>query len=677
MVLGVAGLVLGALVPVLIGLGVAITLLGVGVLAAGAGVLLFATGLTALAAAGAAGAVAIVAIVTSLVGVIPTVMKQIGLGIVAFANVIATAGPAITKAITAVLLALIKAIDTVGPKIVDSLLKMMSKMLTSMLKYVPNMVDTGNKLLIGVLNGIAKNIGGVIKAGTDVIVNFLNGVSKNLPRLVQAGFDLIIKFVNSLADGIRKNTPAMRAAGGNLAKAIIDGMTFGLLSNLSQVTTAARNVAKSALDAAKDFLGVESPSKEFEKLGKFVNQGFAKGLNGGSKAEVLAAFDSLKGKLKDVMQSAAKDVDEAEAKLKKLNKARLVGNYAIERAEAALAQARKEYKRSSAAYSELTKNLVDEKNALGKLASQYEKVTDRLKEAQSALADAKRTRDDYNKSITDQYSTLPDITGETKLADYMSNLKKEIADTAAFSIAIQRLRELGLNDDIYEDLLRKGTAALPFVQELLASGKNGVDAINALDAQLVKLAGDLGNKASKELYQASVDAAAAIVNGFKAEQAAIENAMDKIADAMIAAINKKLAPGIKKGAISAVEQAIKAAEAAAKGNKQAGDQLVDASGSINGLQPKISPVVDLSKVKKAASSIPNMFSGATTSVKTSYASAASISSANRNQQSSGTSLAPKSSSVTFNQYNSSPKALSPAEIYRQTSNQLSVAKKGA
>ena len=302
-ILGLAGLVLTPLIPTLLGLGVAVTLLGVGMLAAGAGVFLFATGLTALAAAGSVGAAAIVGIVSALLGLIPTLMEQIGLGVIAFAKVIATAGPAIFQAMTTVLNSLLDAIAKLTPKIASTLLTLIVKLLNLLADNVPKMVTAGLRLLTGILNGIANNIGKVVAAATNVIVNFLNGISKNLPRVIDAGIKLIISFVNGLANGIRNNTAAMRSAGINLAGAIIDGMTFGLASGVGKVVSEAKHVASAALDSAKHLLGINSPSKEFVKIGMGVNEGFALGLDKYSHLTSVSAAELGKTAITTVSKS--------------------------------------------------------------------------------------------------------------------------------------------------------------------------------------------------------------------------------------------------------------------------------------------------------------------------------------------------------------------------------------
>lgn len=279
LVLGVAGAVLTPVVPTLIGLGVAVTLLGIGTLAAGVGLLAFSAGLVALSIAGVAGTAALVGMVAALAGLIPLVLQKVGEGLIVFATVVATAGPAITAAITTVMLSFLNAIETLSPKIVSTLANLMVLLLETAVKYVPRMTDAGLKILIGFLQGIANNIGGVTRAATDVIVAYINGIAANTGKVVNAGINLIIAYVNALADGIRSNQGRMNDAGRNLASAIIDGMAGGLLSGAGRIASIARDVAKRALDAAKSFLGINSPSKEFFKVGAWSSEGMADGID--------------------------------------------------------------------------------------------------------------------------------------------------------------------------------------------------------------------------------------------------------------------------------------------------------------------------------------------------------------------------------------------------------------
>jgi tape measure domain-containing protein len=698
-VLGVAGAVLAPVVPALIGLGIAVGLLGAGMALAGVGVLALSAGLAALAVSGAAGTAALVAMVSAILGLLPAVAAAIGKALVAFAQAISTAGPAMTKAMTVVIGSLIDAVVVLSPKIGNALYKLITIMLQLLAKYVPSMVSAGLKLVTGILQGIAGRIGGVVTAATSVVVAFINGVGNNLGRVIQAGVNLVLKFINGLASAIRSNSAAVGAAGANLGIAIVQGMARGLAGGIGVITAKAREIASSALSAAKSALGIHSPSKEFELIGKYVVEGFRKGLDG-NKQDIDLVFNTLRGKLYQFQKDAADKAEALQKKLDKLRKARHKDTKAINSTASALAQARREQKLAASAWDEMRKRLTDEQSALGKLAGKYDQYTEKIKVAQQTLDDAIKTRDDYNKSITDQYGDIATPTADTKAADYIESLKKQVEDTKTFVNTIQRLRELGLNDEAYKDLLSAGISALPFAQDLLANGQAGIDQINSLNKELDGVAGQLGKTASSQLYQAAVDAAQGFVNGLKAQQAAIEKQMDAIADAMVKAIKKKL--GIKSPSRVFAEIGGYSAEGMAEGLRT-GSQLVEKSAAnvgdnaiialrktLSGLRdqvgremidpmPTITPVLDLSRFRKDAGNLSNMLSDGHFLVGAAYVSAQHTAQAVRQ----GGSVSPADEAGAggtvnnFTQNNYSPKALPASRIYRETNNLLSKAKKEA
>lgn len=289
LVIGIAGLVLSPILPAIFGLAIAIGLLGIAMLAAGVGVLAFGVGLTLLAALGAGAVAAIVGIVKGLVGLIPYVMEQIGLGLVAFAKVIATSGPAILEALTTVLNSLLDAIVKVTPKIVDTLKIMLFKMLDALVEATPKLVDAGLKIIIAILKGIADNMPKVIEQGTRIVIAFIKGVGDASNRIVQAGIDMIVKFLNTLADQIRSGSARLTDAGWNVAQALIDGVVNGLRSLAGRAVSAAANLAKSMLNGALGMLGIHSPSTEFHWIGQMMVLGVANGLDDHAHTAVMAA----------------------------------------------------------------------------------------------------------------------------------------------------------------------------------------------------------------------------------------------------------------------------------------------------------------------------------------------------------------------------------------------------
>ncbi len=97
------------------------------------------------------------------------------------------------------------------------------------------------------------------------------------------------------------------------------------------------------------------------------------------------------------------------------------------------------------------------------------------------------------------------------------------------------------------------------------------------------------------------------------------------------------------------------------------------------LQPVITPVLDLTSVKQTASQIPTLLDGNSINLDTSYSRISSIYQndyLNTPNATNNYSNLPNRGGppITFIQNNTSPTALSSADIYRQTKNQLSVAR---
>lgn len=692
-IIGVAGALLTPVIPTLLGLGAAVALIGIGMLAAGAGLLAFSLGLTALSVAGAAGTAALVAIVSALIGLLPMAMNAVAKGIVLFAGVIGDAAPVFVVAMTKLMLALLKAINKVQPQIINTVWNLVLLVANRVADGYPKLVDAGLRMVIGILNGIAKNLPGVITAATNIIVAFLKGISSNLPRITQAGADLVIKLVESITASINNNAGRMQTAGRELAFAIVDGMSGGLLSGASTVINSAVSMASGALNAAKRALGIASPSKEFYKIGRFANQGFARGLTGGSKDEVRAATRAMRGMLTDAIKSANADVKEATRQLKELTSARVKDTKAIEKAKDALHDARMERNIATSARTTLTKYLADETRQLESLGARYEGLTKRIAVARQGYFDMIKTRNDFNRSIRDQMSDLGNIEGKT-LKGFTTSFKNRVKITQEFASQLQRLRDMGLNDDLYKELLEKGPESLPFVNEIVAGGKSSVDELNSLTSQLNAASKKLGKQASSELYQAGVDAARGLVEGLRRQRGKIDDQMDRIASAMVRAIKRKLGirspsrafaevggwsiEGLIEGMKKSSSKVNSAAEAIGNDAVVALEKSLRGSGNVieSGLKmnPVIRPVLDLSLVKKEAQNIPKMVPDL--SLDSSFLQAAMIANSRFMEPVSRDEVVTPvpEVSISYVQNLNSPESLSDAQIYRETKNLISTVK---
>lgn len=554
----------------------------------------------------------------------------------------------------------------------------------------------------------------------------------------------VVKGVTDEAPKVRKETEAV-------GRYSMQGMAKGLDDNRDLVVSSALNTAGMMVGSLRKVLKIRSPSEVFREIGMNVNRGFKEGLKG-SESEVLSAFDSMNSSLIDKIRDLRTQVEDGNGRLEDLQRQHAEKMAEIARArqekkpdkdaiadmvkesEALEQQIREETSAVNQNEKALTTarntrkllndGLDDEKARLVGLKREYEGITTQLEDASRALDEAIKNRADAQSKYTNQYNTPPDIeklvsdamadaelTYEERtekirkareeaekrrridqVALYKKALQEQIVATAKYQATLQKLRELGLDDATYTKLLDRGLEGQEFADQLLSSGKKGVDEINKMNAELLQKSTDLAKQAADNLYNAGVQAAQGLVDGLTQKKADLEKAMNSLADAMVNQIKAKLkikspsrvfmevgkftAQGLAQGMRNSTQTVTGAAEAlgddATSALKSSLSNILDTvSGEIDP-ELVITPVLDLTQLQKDARGIGDFGNVIPITAATSYgqASAASqeVSAAQLAAYEANVALGPPS--VEFNQYNSSPKALDEVEIYRNTKNQM-------
>ena len=322
-VLGVAGAVLGPLVPAILGLSGAMALLGIGVLALGAGLILGATGLTALAAAFSASGIIIVegitAILVGIINLIPALCVAIGQGIIAICNVIAGASESLCAAIAAIIVAVANALIVATPPLVEAIFVVLETILQKLVEYTPVIVEAAVNFILALLDGIAAGIPKIIESAVTIIENFLLALGEQLPRIVDAGFKMIISFLDGITKAINDNTPVLVEKMRELFKALLNAavliltggivdlkslgsklMDSGVIKGIRDKFSDIKKAVSEFIEKAKE--KITEKIKDFTSAGKDVINGFIKGIKdkisavGDAASEIgKKALNSIKG----------------------------------------------------------------------------------------------------------------------------------------------------------------------------------------------------------------------------------------------------------------------------------------------------------------------------------------------------------------------------------------------
>ena len=240
--LGVAGAVLGILSPLMIAAAAAMFLMGAAVALLGAGVLLLSIGLATLGASAAAGVAGLM------------------FAIEAFILGLANSAAAIAEGATIMVNALLEGIKSV----------------------IPNLVNTGLELVLALLTGILNNMGPIAATALLIILEFIGIVTEMLPAIIQTGVDLMVGFVNGLANGLRDNTDKIFQAIQNLFSSIIE-FVLAALANLAEDIPVVGNKIASALDETRQSLADTYSVEEGEKTTEEYTSGMVRGAEKGKK----------------------------------------------------------------------------------------------------------------------------------------------------------------------------------------------------------------------------------------------------------------------------------------------------------------------------------------------------------------------------------------------------------
>ncbi len=236
--------------------------------------------------------------------------------------------PLLIQTLTIILLSALEAIRQIIPQIVSVIMEIFVSIMNTLATNLPLIANAVLNFIVSltvtVLSNLASAIPQISAQIVSIIVAIINSIAEGVPRVVNACWDFVISMINGFTNTIQTKMPEVRQAVKGLVKAIIEefknaikdavsvggdivsGMANGIKNGISKVTEAAKNVAKSALNAAKNLLGINSPSRAFFEVGKWSDEGMVEGLakySGKVEGEAVGVADGALSGMKSVMSN--------------------------------------------------------------------------------------------------------------------------------------------------------------------------------------------------------------------------------------------------------------------------------------------------------------------------------------------------------------------------------------
>ena len=220
----------------------------------------------------------------------PVMASRISSLLATIVQYISDALPVLLSSGLAIIMTLASGITQALPNLIPIVVGMILDFVSWIANNLPTIIQAGLDMLLALGQGIANAIPQIVERAPEIIGGLVGGIVKMLPQVLSTGIQIIVALVSGLIGAIPKilqvpgkifstfSSAMSDVDWGSIGKNIITGIVNGIENAAGMIATAAKDAAKSAFDAAKDFLGIKSPSRLFrDQVGVMMSRGMAVG----------------------------------------------------------------------------------------------------------------------------------------------------------------------------------------------------------------------------------------------------------------------------------------------------------------------------------------------------------------------------------------------------------------
>jgi hypothetical protein len=431
----------------------------------------------------------------------------------------------------------------------------------------------------------------------DVIQGKWGQAWDHLKDLASTAFHAAIDVIKEIASGFGN---LLLSAG----KALVQGLINGIKDMFGAAFGAVKDLASGLVSTAKSFLHIFSPSRVFQELGNRISEGLAVGITETKAKAQRAAEDLAKATYEAFKrgQLTRSEYFDLEGRIEKDLRARmgdlakftrqvglelatgirngLEGNASQVKAAAdkLFTIVKEAWEKGDITYGRsmrLTDMIERDNQRLQSLATRRSAI---LKEIQKAEKFAQQTtsalRGDAGLANLASVQNASNG-GALYSGDVLADLQAQLAQIKQFGQALARLKKVGLDKNLINQIIQMGPAqGLQVAQALLDGPVSVIKQMDQTQTQISKATTNLGKQAADEMYDSGKQAGKGFLSGLESQQKHLEAMMRKLARSMVHTIRKEL--GIHSPSTVMAQHGMDAALGLAQGIEQ-GESRVAAS----------------------------------------------------------------------------------------------------
>lgn len=252
-------------------LGVALLAIGIGFAGIGYGAYKLAEAFVMLGKAGPEAKDRLIDLLVAVGAALPALMAGIAKGIVEMGKVFLENIPFFVDLFGTLITKILEKLTELIPVLIDFILMLVGEIIDLVTELTPKLVTAGWDLLLALLQGMAEHVGEVVTIVTTFISEFLEALGEALPGLA----DSIAKFFSGLAKAVGRLVPELMVG---IGISFMMGFWEGIKSVGSKLWTLLKTVFTDFINLILGFFGIKSPSTVMKDIGINIITGLLNGI---------------------------------------------------------------------------------------------------------------------------------------------------------------------------------------------------------------------------------------------------------------------------------------------------------------------------------------------------------------------------------------------------------------
>ena len=165
------------------------------------------------------------------------------------------------------------------PEILQAAIKFVFQLVETIVENLPKFLEAGITILSGLLQGMIDYLPTLLEWAPYIVENLAGAIAKAIPQIIEAGFNLIMELGAAIMEALpeilvmipgllAEIAVALGKAAVDLGVAIVEGVWQGIKDMAGWLGEQIGNFFGGLIDGVKELLGINSPSKVFENIGK-------------------------------------------------------------------------------------------------------------------------------------------------------------------------------------------------------------------------------------------------------------------------------------------------------------------------------------------------------------------------------------------------------------------------